>query len=239
MHANNETGVIQPMDEISNILIRQKSKPVFHVDAVQSFGKLPLALYNSDIDMLTVSSHKVHGPKGVGALYLREGINVDPLLLGGGQEEGRRSGTENMPGIAGFAEAISLIYENREKKVEEIKRLRDGLANKIQEKIPAVKINTPLENSVPHILNISFPGLKGEVLLRSLESEGIYVSTSSACNSRKKKASHVLNAMGLTNSELEGAIRISLSVLNNKEEMDYCFDKLMPVFKRLKKMGNL
>ena len=236
MHANNETGVVQPLEKINDILIRQPIKPVFHVDAVQSFGKMPLVLFNTDIDLLTISAHKVHGPKGVGALFIREGINLEPLFLGGEKEKGRRSGTENVPGVAGFAEAIGLLFNKKEEEVHGIKGLRDNFVTQLQKKIPGIMINTPLEESVPHIVNITFPDIQAEVLLRNLESEDIYVSTSSACNSRKKRASHVLKAMGLTKDDVEGAIRFSLSVMNTQEDMEYCLEKIVPAYERLKKM---
>lgn len=239
MHVNNEMGVIQPLQAISDVLIRQTKKPVFHVDAVQSFGKIPLELFNSDIDLLTLSAHKVHGPKGVGALFIREGIKMEPLFLGGEQEKGRRSGTENVPGVAGFAQAIRLVSENLEQSANKMQILRNQLADQIKASISEARINTPLEDSAPHILNVSFPGIRAEVLLRHLETEKIYVSTSSACNSRKKRESHVLKAMGLTENEREGAIRFSLSIFNEETDISYCIDKMVPVLKRLKKMSKI
>ncbi len=166
---------------------------------------------------MSVSGHKVHGPKGIGFMYVRENNRIKPILTGGGQEIGIRSGTENTPGIYGLGEAIRIINEDLDGKIEKIKNLRDLLKREIIENIENIKLNSP-EDGVCHILNVTFYGIKGEVLLHYLEQKGVYVSTGSACSS-KKKGSHVLNAMGLSPQEIEGAIRFSLSDLNTEEEI--------------------
>ena len=217
MHVNNEVGSIQPIQEIGKYLKTLNDKIYLHVDAVQSYGKINFRPSKYNIDFMSVSGHKLHGPKGIGFMYVKENNRIKPMLTGGGQEIGIRSGTENTPGIYGLGEAIKIINEDLDSKIEKIKNLRDLLKNQIIENIEEIKINSP-EDSVCHILNISFYGIKGEVLLHYLEQKGVYVSTGSACSS-KKKGSHVLNAMGLTPQEIEGAIRFSLSDLNTEEEM--------------------
>ena len=217
MHVNNEVGSIQPIQEIGKYLKTLNDKIYLHVDAVQSYGKINFRPSKYNIDFMSVSGHKLHGPKGIGFMYVKENNRIKPMLTGGGQEIGIRSGTENTPGIYGLGEAIKIINEDLDSKIEKIKNLRDLLKTEIIENIEEIKINSP-EDSVCHILNISFYGIKGEVLLHYLEQKGVYVSTGSACSS-KKKGSHVLNAMGLTPQEIEGAIRFSLSDLNTEEEM--------------------
>ena len=217
MHVNNEVGSIQPIQAIGKYLKTLNDKIYLHVDAVQSYGKINFRPSKYNIDFMSVSGHKLHGPKGIGFMYVKENNRIKPMLTGGGQEIGIRSGTENTPGIYGLGEAIKIINEDLDSKIEKIKNLRYLLKNQIIENIEEIKINSP-EDSVCHILNISFYGIKGEVLLHYLEQKGVYVSTGSACSS-KKKGSHVLNAMGLTPQEIEGTIRFSLSDLNTEEEM--------------------
>ena len=217
MHVNNEIGSIQPIQEISKHLKTLKDKVYLHVDAVQSYAKINFRPSRYNIDFMSVSGHKVHGPKGIGFIYVKENNRIKPILTGGGQEIGIRSGTENTPGIYGLGEAIRIINEDLDGKIEKIKNLRDLLQKEIMENIEDIKINSP-EDGVCHILNVTFYGIKGEVLLHYLEQKGVYVSTGSACSS-KKKGSHVLNAIGLSPQEIEGAIRFSLSDLNTEEEI--------------------
>lgn len=217
MHVNNEIGSIQPIQEISKHLKTLKDKVYLHVDAVQSYAKINFRPARYNIDFMSVSGHKVHGPKGIGFIYVKENNRIKPILTGGGQEIGIRSGTENTPGIYGLGEAIRIINEDLDGKIEKMKNLRDLLKKEIIENIEEIKINSP-EDGVCHILNVTFYGIKGEVLLHYLEQKCVYVSTGSACSS-KKKGSHVLNAIGLSPQEIEGAIRFSLSDLNTEEEI--------------------
>ena len=217
MHVNNEVGSIQPIQEIGKYLKTLNDKVYFHVDAVQSYSKINFKPSRYNIDLMSVSGHKLHGPKGIGFMYIRENNRIKPMLTGGGQEIGIRSGTENTPGIYGLGEAINIINQNLDEKIEKIANLKNLLKNEIVKNIDDIKINSP-EDGVCHILNISFRGVKGEVLLHYLEQKKVYVSTGSACSS-KKKGSHVLNAMELTPDEIEGAIRFSLSDLNTEEEI--------------------
>ncbi|NLY44225.1 MAG: cysteine desulfurase [Clostridiaceae bacterium] len=236
MHVNNETGAIQPVEEVRRILNAKKSKAFFHVDAVQSFGKIPFTPKQMGIDMLSISAHKLHGPKGVGALYVNKGVLIRPIVYGGSQEVGLRSGTENVPGIVGFGKAVELIFDNIDEKIRKMYSLKEGLKQRILEKIDNVFINGQLEGkSAPHILNVSFPGIRAEVLLHALEDKGIYVSTGSACSSNKPSPSHVLTAMGVSRECIEGAIRFSVSELNSMEEIEYCVEQLSAIVVQLRK----
>ena len=217
MHVNNEIGTIQPIEEIGKYLKSLDEKVYFHVDGVQSYAKIKFRPSRYNIDFMSVSGHKLHGPKGIGFMYVKENNRIKPLLTGGGQEIGIRSGTENVPGIYGIGEAIRILNQDLEGTIDKVRGLRDLLKEEILANIDNVKINSP-EDGVCHILNVSFRGVRGEVLLHYLEQKEIYVSTGSACSS-KKKGSHVLNAIGLTPDEIEGAIRFSLSDLNTKEEI--------------------
>ena len=217
MHVNNEIGTIQPIEEIGKYLKSLDEKVYFHVDGVQSYAKIKFRPSRYNIDFMSVSGHKLHGPKGIGFMYVKENNRIKPLLTGGGQEIVIRSGTENVPGIYGIGEAVRILNQDLEGTIDKIKGLRDLLKEEILANIDNVKINSP-EDGVCHVLNVSFRGVRGEVLLHYLEQKEIYVSTGSACSS-KKKGSHVLNAIGLTPDEIEGAIRFSLSDLNTKEEI--------------------
>ena len=217
MHVNNEIGTIQPIEEIGKYLKSLDEKVYFHVDGVQSYAKIKFRPSRYNIDFMSVSGHKLHGPKGIGFMYVKENNRIKPLLTGGGQEIGIRSGTENVPGIYGIGEAVRILNQDLEGTIDKIRGLRDLLKEEILTNIDNIKINSP-EDGVCHVLNVSFRGVRGEVLLHYLEQKEIYVSTGSACSS-KKKGSHVLNAIGLTPDEIEGAIRFSLSDLNTKEEI--------------------
>lgn len=230
MHVNNETGAIMPLSEIRKAIDASGSGALFHTDAVQSYGKLDCDIRQLGVDFLSLSGHKVHAPKGIGALYIKSGIHIPAFILGGGQEGGMRSGTENVPGIAGFGAAARRIAERREEDLELIKKARARLLERIKSDIGDIRINSP-EDACPSILSMSFMGCKGEVLLRMLDSEGICVSTGSAC-SAKKRDSEVLKAMGLSSFEMEGALRFSFSYENTPEEMDYVADKLRDAVER-------
>ncbi|GAX90043.1 cysteine desulfurase family protein [Effusibacillus lacus] len=225
MYVNNETGAIQPIKKIGTLL-SSRPKTIFHTDAVQAYGKIPIRVKDDKIDMLTVSAHKLHGPKGTGALYVREGIELIPLVFGGGQEKGLRSGTENVPGIAGFGAAVKTVFPFLETNRSKMEALRNRLAESLQTTIQDVHINTSVDHAAPHIVNVSFPGVKGEVLVHALEMEGVFVSTGSACSSREKIYSHVLKAMGLSQQRLEGAIRLSLSSDTTEQDIEHTVSAL-------------
>jgi len=219
IHVNNETGVIQPAEEIAAVIKHVNPATALHMDAVQAFGKIPVLPLKSGADMVSMSAHKLNGPKGCGALYISERIKLKPILSGGGQEFGLRSGTENVPGIFGFAEAAkSAIYESDERV-----KLIAAIKRKFMEIIEFEQSNTGLitispENASPYIISISFPGLKAETIVHSLEKQGIYISTGSACHSRKNIRSHVLSAMSLQENIIDGAVRVSFSHDTQEDE---------------------
>lgn len=217
MHVNNEIGSIQPILEIGKYLKSLKDKIYLHVDTVQSYGKINFRPSKYNIDFMSVSGHKIHGPKGIGFMYIKENNRLKPLLTGGGQEVDLRSGTENVPGIYGMGEAIKIVNTNLNEKIERINNLKNMLKEGLIDNVEDIKINST-DEGVCHILNVSFKDVKGEVLLHYLEQKGVYVSTGSACSS-KKKGSHVLNAIGLFKDEIEGAIRFSLSDMNTEEDI--------------------
>ncbi len=232
-HVNSELGTIQPIDKIGKLIKEKNRNTYFHVDAVQSFGKILLQPALWDIDLLTISAHKINGPKGIGALYIKKGSSLKPQQIGGGQENGIRSGTENTPGIAGFIPAVEALpdFSVQYNRATVLDRLRNHFITRIKEKYPVVKINSPQEGA-PHIINLSFPGLKGEVLVHSLAAEGIYVSTGSACHSRSQEKSHVLRAIKLSPELIEGTIRVSLSPYNSVEELEIAVDKIITSIKQ-------
>ncbi|MGI9953315.1 cysteine desulfurase family protein [Moorellaceae bacterium AZ2] len=220
MSVNNELGTVQPLEEVARILAN-KSSALLHVDHIQGYSKIQLNLKKLNIAALSLSAHKIHGPKGVGALYLRRDLHILPLLVGGDQERGLRAGTENVPGIAGFGVAASLARKSLPQSIEKMQRFKMQLAERLLTEIPDAYINGPEPASgAPHILNVSFPGLKAEVLVHTLEEKGIYVSTGSACHSRRRDLSHVLQALGLPKGRIDGSIRISFSRLNTEEEVE-------------------
>lgn len=225
MFVNNEIGCIEPIKEIGELLKKQNHKIFFHVDAVQAYGKVDFKLSDMNIDFMSVSGHKIHGPKGIGFMYIKDTSKFKPLLEGGGQEFNLRSGTENVPGIYGIGKAVEIVFSNLEENISYINNLKNYLWEKLSENIDDIKLNSDLENGVCHILNVSFADVKGEVLLHYLEGDNISVSTGSAC-SAKKKGSHVLNAIALSPNEIEGAVRFSLCDMNTKEEIDYTVEKI-------------
>lgn len=227
MSVNNETGVLQPIAKIAQRLAKMDEKILFHTDAVQAWGKVSLNPSHAGIDAMTLSSHKIHGPKGVGLLYLRKGVRIAPLFFGGSQEQAFRPGTENVPGIAGMGAAAAWSHEQLTAHELRFNQLKQTLSDGIMNTIPGVKINSPATPAfAPHILSLSFKGVRGEVLLHSLEQDGIYIGTRSACGSRKKNPSHVLQALGLTPDEIEGTIRISFGAFNQLSEMTYVLERL-------------
>lgn len=208
MSVNNETGSIQDIALLSQLTKQKNPDALFHTDAVQAFGKIPIHLQNSVIDLLSVSGHKINGPKGTGGLYIRRGVHVKPILYGGGQEGGLRSGTQNSPAIAGFGLAAEITCSQLEQKMKEMSRLRDCLMKGLSN-IPGCTVITQGETA-PHVVCAAFPGLKSETLLHTLEARSIYVSSGSACSSNKPQLSPTLLAMGRSRKEIEGAIRFSL-----------------------------
>ena len=233
---------MQPLGEIAAIIaaVRKAGMRLFwHVDAVQAYGKLPLRPKELGADLLSVSAHKVHGPKGVGALYTAPQNPLRPLLAGGGQEGGLRSGTENVPGITGFGAAAAVSAREAGSVAEKLWPMKKRLVEGILAGAPGAVLNGPPcreddPRSAPHIANISFPGLPGEVLVHSLEEHGVFVSTGSACSSRKKPGSHVLKAMGISEDLLAGAVRFSLSPANTMEEIEYAVEKTAAVVRELR-----
>lgn len=243
MAVNNEVGTIMPIRDIVKLARKKAGKPdkasgiLVHTDAVQGYGKVDLK--NTGADFLTVSAHKFHGPKGVGAMYVKKGTLIPALILGGGQERGYRSGTENVPGIAGLGKAAELIQQEMESGHDTMKACRTRLLDAISEQIDDIIINSPLDDTgADSVLNISFLGVRGEVLLHVLEEEGIYVSTGSACSSNHKGQSHVLQAMGRTPKEIEGAVRFSFSRYNRPEDMDIVADRVKTAVQRFRRLGS-
>lgn len=238
MHANNEVGSIQPIAEIGKLA--KEHGITFHVDAVQSLGKIPIDVKEMAIDLLTVSSHKIYGPKGVGALYIRKGVRVVPLVHGGGQEKKRRAGTENTPGIIGFGKACELAGQRMAEDAEHHMKLRDKLMNGILQKIDYVKVNGPLgEKRLPNNVNVSIQFVEGESLLLSLDMLGIAASSGSACTSGSLDPSHVLLAMGLIHEIAHGSLRFTLGRQNTEEDIDYVLEQLPKIVERLRMMSPL
>ena len=236
MYVNNEIGTVEPVEKIGKIIKSRNPNTVFHVDAVQAYGKIPFTAASTGADLISISGHKIHGPKGIGALYVKNKTKLAPIIFGGGQQNNLRPGTENVPGIVGLGIAAQKSCESVEKNAEKMRRLRDRLRDGIAEKIDDLAINTASENTAPHILNISFANVKSEVLLHSLESEGIYVSSGSACSSHKKGPSYVLTAIGVDKKMIDGSIRFSLSEFNTEEEIDYTILKVADNVAKIRKL---
>jgi len=228
MYTNNEVGSNQPITEIAKIRKELCPSGILHIDAVQAFGKTDIVPSSMNIDLMSVSSHKIHGPKGIGALYIKKGVRVKPILLGGGQETALRSGTENVPGICGFGLAAEIASKNMDESYKKVSALKQRLVDGIRANIADAVINSS-DETLPYIINVSFPELKAEVLLHHLEQRNIFVSTGSACSSHKSSISHVLKAMGLAPKAIDGAIRFSLSASNNYEEIDETIDALQEI----------
>ena len=232
MWANNETGVLFPVEEAAKIAHGRGI--LFHTDAVQVAGKLPIRLKESAIDMLSLSGHKLHAPKGVGVLYVRKGCKFSPFLIGGHQEKGRRGGTENTPGIIGLGKACELAALRMEEENTRVKALRDKLENGLVSSIPNCRINGDPSNRLPNTANISFEFVEGEGILLMMDEFGICASSGSACTSGSLQPSHVLGAMGVPFTMAHGSIRFSLSVYNTEEEIDFVLQKVPPIIERLR-----
>lgn len=237
MHANNEIGTIQPIAEIG-ALAREKGI-YFHTDAVQTVGKIPVNVKDMNIDMLSLSSHKIYGPKGIGALYIRNGVRVEPIIHGGGHERGIRPGTENIPGIVGLGKACSIAEKNLTKDIEKLTILRDKLINTVLEQVDDSYLNGHRTKRLPNNANFRFTAIEGESLILTLDSMGIASSTGSACSSTKLQPSHVLLAIGLKEVEAHGSLRISLGRENTEEDVDYLINAIKEVINKLRKMSPL
>ncbi len=240
MHTNNEIGALQPIAEAGALIKKMNPQTLFHVDAVQGFGKAKILPKKMGIDLLSASSHKIHGPKGMGILYVNEKVKIHPIIFGGGQQNGLRSGTDNVPGAAGMARAAELLYEHFDEDIERLYELKRYFVEGVR-KLENVKVNglLPGEDEIagtaPHIVSVSVLGVRSEVLLHTLEEKGIYVSAGSACSSHKPQPSATLKAIGADKAQLESTIRFSFSVYTTKEELDFClremYDKI-PVLRK-------
>ena len=236
MLVNNEIGSVQPISQMAKILKHKNPKALLHVDAVQGYCKGPSVPRELGADLMSISGHKIHGPKGIGVLYVKKGVRLGPLLYGGGQQENLRPGTENVPAIAGLGVAAGLCHQRMPEATAEMARLRQRLEEGICNRISNIKVNTP-ERCAPHILNVSFCGVRSEVVLHSLENEGIYVSSGSACSSHKKEPSYVLTAIGTDRNMIDGSIRFSLSEFNSQEDIDATLDALEGIVARIRKLN--
>jgi cysteine desulfurase len=235
MYANNEVGTIQPIKQIAQIC-KDNGVP-FHTDAVQAVGKIPLDVKELGVDLMSISSHKINGPKGVGALYIRNGVQVDPLILGGGQEDGLRSGTENVANIVGFGKACQLAKENLQKNAEHLKGLRDALIQNISKEISHVTVNGHRESRLPNNAHFTFLGVNGEDLIIKLDEHGIAASTGSACSVKTQKASHVLAAMGFSHEQITGSLRLTVGLVNTMQEMEKTAQTLKQIVSELRSVS--
>lgn len=235
MHTNNEIGSIQPIAEAGALIKKRNPNTLFHVDAVQGFGKARIYPGKMHIDMLSASGHKIHGPKGIGLLYMREGAKVSPIMYGGGQQRGLRSGTENLPGIAGFAKAAELVYQDLEQDVDRMYGLREKLTSEVKDIEDIVLNGCPGREGAPHVVSVSFRGVRSEVLLHALEERGIYVSAGSACAAHKPQPSATLRAVGVEKELLESTIRFSLSGFTTEEEIAYTCQNLEEIVPKLRR----
>ncbi len=231
MAVNNEMGAVQPIEEIGKIVKEVSKDILFHVDAVQAFGKFPIYPKRIGIDLLSVSAHKFHGPKGIGFIFIRDGVRILPHIYGGNQQSGMRSGTENVPAIAGLGLAAKMAYDRMVKNVAEMSEFKEAFINMISE-IPECKDNS---GEAPHIISITFAGVRSEVLLHALEEKGIYVSAGSACSSNKPELSSTLLNMGLTREEAESTIRFSLSRFTTSKELSYTANVLKEILPELRR----
>ena len=233
MWANNETGVINPVADIAEMVKKISPDTLFFVDAVQAGGKIPIKVSDTQIDMLGISGHKFHAPKGVGALYIKPSVRITPLITGGHQERGLRAGTENVPYIAGMGKAAELALDSLNYELKEVKRLRDKLEEGILKNVFNSRLNSPLSNRVPNTTNIGFEYVEGELILLHLSDIGICASSGSACTSGSLEPSHVLRAMGIPFTALHGSIRFSLSRFTTEKEIDFVIEKLPLIMEKL------
>lgn len=238
MHVNNEIGTIEPVEEAVQLIREKNPRTLIHVDAIQSFGKLRIYPKRMGIDLLSVSGHKIHGPKGVGFLYVKDKTKIKPIIHGGGQQKNMRSGTENVAGIAGLGAAVEDLHQNFDEKIDRLYELREYLVAGMK-KLEGITVNGAQgRNAAPHIVSVSFSGIRAEVLLHALEERGIYVSTGSACSSNHPAISGTLKAIGVKPELLDATVRFSLSVESTKEEADYVLEQLaelLPVLRRFRR----
>lgn len=232
MFGNNEVGTVQKISEITAIC--NEKKIPFHTDAVQAVGKIPIDVKELGIDLLSISSHKLHGPKGIGALYIKNGIKIDPVILGGGQEHGLRSGTENVANIVGFGKACEIAKNNLNENMSYVKKLRDLLVDNVLREIPEVTLNGDPQSRLPNNAHFTFLGVNGEDLIIKLDEYGIAASTGSACSVNTQKASHVLEAMGFSHEQITGSLRLTLGVFNQEKEIKETVDSLKKIVKELR-----
>lgn len=235
MHTNNEVGAMQPVAQAGALIKRMNPRILFHVDAVQGYGKSRIYPKRMKIDLLSASGHKIHGPKGVGLLYVDEKVKIKPISFGGGQQGGMRSGTENVPGAAGFAKAVELVYQNLDQDMEKMYQLKKAFVDGIQKMDDVVVNGCPDEAGAPHVVSVSFRGVRSEVILHALEDKGIYVSAGSACSARKPQPSATLQAMGIEKELLSSTIRFSFSVFTTMEEINYTLQTLYDIIPMLRR----
>jgi len=235
MFGNNEVGTIQPISEIAKIC--KEYEVPFHTDAIQAVGKTPIDVKKLNIDLLSISSHKLYGPKGIGALYIKNGIDVDPVILGGGQERGLRSGTENVASIVGFGKACEIAKNNLNENILQMKKLRDTLVEKILNEIPEVILNGHPRSRLPNNAHFTFFGVNGEDLIIKLDEYGIAASTGSACSVNTQKASHVLQAMGFSHEQITGSLRLTIGIFNDQKEIEQTVNVLKKVVTELRSVS--
>ncbi|MGV7226448.1 MAG: cysteine desulfurase family protein [Nitrosopumilus sp.] len=232
MFGNNEVGTVQKISEIAKICNERKIP--FHTDAVQAVGKIPIDVRELGVDLLSISSHKLHGPKGIGALFIKNGIEIDPVILGGGQENGLRSGTENVANIVGFGKACEIAKNNLEKNTVYVSKLRDILIQKVLDEIPEVTLNGDPKSRLPNNAHFTFLGVNGEDLIIKLDEYGIAASTGSACSVNTQRASHVLQAMGFSHEQITGSLRLTVGVFNNEKEIEQTVTSLKKIVEELR-----
>lgn len=235
MFGNNEIGTIEPIGELAKIC--KSKKILFHTDAVQAVGKIAIDVKELGIDLLSISSHKINGPKGVGALYVKHGVSLDPLIFGGGQENGLRSGTENVANIVGFGKACDIAKTNLSENIIYMKKLRDSLINRVTQEISSVTLNGHPEKRLPNNVHFTFLGISGEDLIIKLDENNIAASTGSACSVRTQKASHVLQAMGFSHEQITGSLRLTVGVANTQEDIDQTVKVLKNVVTELRSVS--
>ena len=239
MHANNEIGTIEPIKAIGEAIKQKKPDIIFHTDAVQTVGKIPVDVNDLGVDLLSMSSHKIYGPKGIGALYIRKGTKISPFMTGGAQESKRRAGTENIPGIVGFGKAAELAKSELQEQYDKLIKLRDKLINGIMETIPYTRLNGHPTLRLPHNVNFSFEFIEGESMLLNLDMKGICASSGSACTSGSLDPSHVLLAIGLPHEIAHGSLRLTLGRDNTEQDVDYVLEVLPGIVSKLREMSPL